>query len=100
MQIIINPYKSEIGIISKWLLEGINNDLLTKLNVNQWRDTSQVIDWFKKLEYKSKNKFIQLDIKEYYPSITEETLDKAISCTSNNTTASLQDIHIIKHSRK
>ena len=97
---LINPCKSEIGIISKWLLEGINNDLLTKLNINQWRDTSQVTDWFKKLEYKSKNKFIQLDIKKYYPSITEETLGKAISCTSNNTTASLQGIRIIKHSRK
>ena len=48
---LINPCKSEIGEISKWILEGINNDLLAKLNINQWRDTSQVIHWFKKLEY-------------------------------------------------
>ena len=70
------------------------------MNINQWRDTSEVIDWFKKLEYKSKITFIQLDIKEYYPSITEETLDKAISFASNYTTVSLEDIRIIKHSRK
>ena len=41
-----------------------------------------------------------MDIKEYYPSITEETLDKAISFASNHTTVSLEDICIIKHSRK
>ena len=95
---LINPCKSEIGEISKWILEGINNDLLAKLNINQWRDTSQVIHWFKKLEYKSKSKFIHLGIKEYYLSITEETLDKAISFVSNYAKISLEDIHIIKHS--
>ena len=93
-------YNAIANFYSKRILENINNDLLTKLNINQWGDTSQVIDWFKKLEYKSKSKFIQLDIKEYYPSITEETLDKAISFASNHTTVSLEDIRIIKQSRK
>ena len=60
---LINPCKSEIGKISKRLLEGINNNLPAKLNINQWRDTTQVIDWFKKLECKSKRKLIQGDIK-------------------------------------
>ena len=76
------------------------SQVLAKLNINQWRDTSQVTDWFKKFEYKSKSKFIQLDIKEYYSSTTEETLDKAISFASNHTTVSLEDMRIIKHSRK
>ena len=40
-----------------------------------------------------------MDIKEYYPSITEETLDKATSFASNHTTVSLEEIRIIKHSR-
>ena len=97
---LMNPYKSEIGKISKRILEKINNNLLAKLNINQCRDTSQIIDWFKELEYKSKSKFIQLDIKECYPSITKETLDKAISFASNHTTVSLEGIRIIKHSRK
>ena len=42
---------------------------------------------------------MQLDVKEY-PSITKEMLDKFISFASNHTTASLKDIHIIKHSRR
>ena len=41
-----------------------------------------------------------MDIKEYYPSITEGTLDKAISFASNHTAVSLEDIRIMKHSRK
>ena len=61
---------SEIGKKCKRILKEINNDLLAKLNINQWRDTSQVIDWLQKLECKSKSKFIQVDVKEFYPSIT------------------------------
>ena len=72
---LINPCKSEIGKVSKQLLEKINNQLLEKLNVNQWRDTNKVIDWFVNLKDKQNSKFIQLDIKEFYPSIAERTLD-------------------------
>ena len=39
---------------------------------------------------------MQLDIKEYYPSIIEETLDKTFLFASNHTTVSLEDICIIK----
>ena len=74
------------------MLKGLNNDLLAILNINHWRDISQVIDWFKKLECKSKSNFIQVDVKEYYPSITGKILVKAISFASNDTTVSLEDI--------
>ena len=97
---LINPCKSEIGKISKQLLEKINNPLLEKLNVNQWRDTNKVIDWFVNLKDKQNSKFIQLDIKEFYPSITERTLDKAISFALEHTTITAETIRIIKHSRK
>ena len=40
---LMNPCNIEIGEISKPILEGINNNSLEKLNINQWRDTSQVI---------------------------------------------------------
>ena len=97
---LFNPCKSEIGKVSKQLLEKINNQLLEKLNVNQWRDTNKVIDWFVNLKDKQNSKFIQLDIKEFYPSITERTLDKAISFASEHTTITAESIRIIKHSRK
>ena len=92
---LINPCKSEIGKISKQLLEKINNQLLEKLNVNQWRDTNKVVDWFVNLKGKQNSSFIQLDIKEFYPSITERTLDKAISFASEHTTITAETICII-----
>ena len=73
---------------------------MAKLKINQWKDISEVIDWFKKLEDKSNSKVIQLDIKEFYRSVTEQTLNKAISFASNYTTNSAEDIRNIKHRRK
>ena len=43
---------------------------------------------------------MQLNIRDFYLSISEETLDKAISFTLNQTTVSVEDIRIIKHSQK
>ena len=97
---LINPCKSKIGKISKQLLEKINNQLLEKLNVNQRRDTNKVVDWFVNLKDKHNSRFIQLVIKEFYPSITERTLYKAMSFASEHTTITAETILIIKHSRK
>ena len=42
----------------------------------------------------------QLDIKEFYPSISEETLNKAINFAEHYTSISQENIRIIKHCRK
>ena len=75
---LINPSKTGLGRISKIILDRTNNELLSKLNYNQWKNTDNVINWFKNITDKKHCKFIQLDIKEFYPSITEETLNKAL----------------------
>ena len=41
-----------------------------------------------------------MGIKEFYPSIIEETLDTAVSFASNHTTISVEDMRINKRSRK
>ena len=41
-----------------------------------------------------------MGIKEFYPSIIEETLDTAVSFASNHTTISVEDMPINKRSRK
>ena len=43
---LINPCKSEIGKISKSILEDINRNLVKLLQVNQWRNSESVIKWF------------------------------------------------------
>ena len=42
---LINPAKSDSGI-SKLILDKVNTHLRTILNVNQWRNTQNVIEWF------------------------------------------------------
>ena len=77
---LVNPSKSEVGLISKKYLSNIMSEVKEKTGVNQWRNTSTVIvDWFKSLVNRSKLKFIKFDIAQFYPSISEEVLDKAIN---------------------
>ena len=75
---LINPAKSDIGRVSKQLLDEINQELLPCIEVNQWKNTHSVIDWFKSINNKEQCTFIQFDIENFYPSISEELFNKAI----------------------
>ena len=75
---LINPAKNELGRISKAILDNINKRLCTRLNINQWKNTASVIEWFKRIEQKHLYKFIMLDIKDFYPLIQEELLNKGL----------------------
>ena len=97
---LINPAKSESGKLSKIILDEINSNLRQKLNLNQWRNTKQVIEWFGNINDKERHNFISFDIVDFYPSISEKLLDQALSSASNLTTISDNDILIIKHARK
>ena len=43
---LINPAKSEIGIVSKIMVEGINNRLRDITKLQQWKNTQAVLQWF------------------------------------------------------
>ena len=51
----------------------------SKSGLNQWKSTPDVINWFKDIEKKKTKRFIQLDVVNFYPSITEELLKSAIN---------------------
>ena len=76
---LINPAKSDSGKFSKLILDKVNTHLRTILNVNQWRNTQNVTEWFGNIEQKSRHSFISLDIVDFYPSISENLLDQALS---------------------
>ena len=97
---LINPTKTEIGHISKSMLERIVKDVTMSSNSNQWRSTSEVIDWFKALPDKSSTRFIKFDICEYYQSISEQLLDNAIAYARLHTEISEDEIRTIKHARQ
>ena len=46
---LLNPSKSDIGKISKNILDEINKSLIASTKVNQWKNTSTVNDWFKNI---------------------------------------------------
>ncbi|MCP4482402.1 MAG: hypothetical protein GY817_06445, partial [bacterium] len=97
---LINPAKNELGRISKVILEKITTQVRTKLNLNQWKNTNSVIDWFSKIEDKSNHVFMMFDVKDFYPSITESLLKNAIIFAEKNVKISKKDKEIIFHSRK
>ena len=97
---LINPAKSTIGRVSKEILERVNNELRRSTNVQQWRNTQSVIDWFNARENKNKCTFIKFDIVDCYPSITENLLMDAINYDKQHTNISPKEIEIIMHARK
>ena len=44
---LINPSKSDIGKISKSILDKINKAIVSTTSVNQWKNTSDVVKWLK-----------------------------------------------------
>jgi hypothetical protein len=81
---LINPAKSCVGKISKTILDGINSSLRSHTSLNQWRSTGEVISWFQTHCEVGRSKFLQYDIEAFYPSISEELLDRASpSCLLN-----------------
>ena len=55
----INPSKTDIGKISKQTLDRVSNTILVKKeNVNQWRNTYSVIEWYHYIKQKDQCSFI------------------------------------------
>ena len=97
---LINPAKSEMGRISKTILEGVVAKVAKSSGLNQWRKTSAVIDWFKDIPRKSQARLMKFDICDFYPSITEDLLTRALEFARSFTEVSDDDINIIMHCRK
>ena len=97
---LINSCKSEIGKISKTILENINRNLVKLLQVNQWRNSESVIKWIYSIDNKSQPKFIQLDMAEFYPSKSEEILDDAVLFVQQCIDIPEKDLRITKCYRK
>ena len=97
---LINPAKNEIGRISKNILDKINHQLRDCLRINQWKDTSEVIEWFLKTADKNRYQFAIFNIKDFYPSISEKLLTKALNCAKEIADISREGIQIMYHARK
>ena len=97
---LINPCKSEIGIISKNVLDQINHEITQATYVNLWKCTKDTIEWFKGIPEKEKQAFIPFDVCDFYPSISEDLLLKALNYASRFSIITQQDRHIMTHAKK
>ena len=68
---LINPSKSEIGKISKSVLDRINNALVENTNVNQLKNRTNTKQSFKIIPNQKLSSFVKFDIGNFYPSISE-----------------------------
>ena len=82
------------------ILENINKELRNKLQLQQWNNTTAVINWFKKIEDKNKYKFMIFDIKDFYSSISRKLLDDSINFARQHVQIKREDFSIIQHARK
>ena len=97
---LINPTKSEMGMVSKRILDKINNKLKGNANVTLWRSSTEVIDWFKSIKDKKSCTFVCFDIVEFYPSISQDLLEKALKWAQQFVQLTEEEVSAINNSRK
>ena len=80
--LLMNPAKNELGRISKTILDNINMKLFQATKINQWKNMVSAIKWFNSLKDKHLMKLVMFNIKDFYPSIMQDLLNKALNCAS------------------
>ena len=67
---LISPSNSELGKVSKFLIEVVSIIIRDKSILNQWIDANRVMNWFKNIDNKSNCIFVPFGMKEFYSSIS------------------------------
>ena len=97
---LINPAKPELGIVSKQILDCIVGKLRESTNVNLWKNTASVIDWFETIKGKRNQSFLCFDIVDFYPSISEDLLQDALRFARTHVNITDNEMEVIFHARK
>ena len=97
---LINPSKTDIGKISKQILDRVSNTILVKNKVNQWKNTYSLIEWYRNIKRKDQCSFVVFDIESFYPSISTKLFDEAVSFAKLYYDFTSDELEMIMHSRK
>ena len=81
-------------------MDTINENIRKQTNVNQWKNTEQVITWFKNIKSKKTSSFVNLDVENFYLSISIDLFTDAISYAKTITNIDDHQLSIIMQSRK
>ena len=82
------------------MLDQINTELGSKLSIKEWKSTTSVITWFKNINDKRLYKFLQFDIKDFYPSIKDTLLHETIQFAREHVPITRKDVEVIFHAQK
>ena len=96
---LINPSKSDIGRISKQILDKINLKLTSDTKVNQWKNSISVIEWFNNIWNKDQHRFVVFDLESFCSSISEDLFNEALIFAKIKVDITNQEMSIIKQSR-
>ena len=67
------------------------------MQLNQWKHTHSVINWYNNIKNKNKHSFIKFDIIDFYPGISSKTLVKALNLANNYCEISENEIETVTH---
>ena len=95
---LINPCKSQLGKVSKAILDRVNSKIRASTWYTQWKNTNDVIKWFNNVENKTRKSFIKFDVVEFYPSITKRLVLKAIEFAKQYDKIDKKEVDLILHS--
>lgn len=73
---------------------------MEQLKYNQWKNDNNVIEWFENISNKKNCAFTKFHVTEFYPSITGEILDTAITFAKNHFDVNNVELRTIKYYRK
>ena len=96
----VNPAKSNIGVVSKKILDKKLAVMRTKLGVTQWKSTGEVLKWFDGLGNKGRLRFFKFDIINYYPSINEALYSKALELVKQVVGITEDELKVLWNARK
>ena len=97
---LLNPTKCELGKVSQQILTKKLTIIRRKTNLNQWKNSYSVIEWFKNLKNKKNLSFIVFDVVNYYPTITLELLLETLKWAKTIVEITDEEIEIIVETKK
>ena len=97
---LINPSKTELARISKYIIQNIVTNVKEANHSNLWGNSYETIEWFRRIKNKSKTTFMQFDIIDFYPSITKNILIDSINYVRKYADVTNEQYEIILACRK
>ena len=78
----------------------MNKEIAFYIQVNQWKNCSAVIKWFRNIENKPNCSFVIFNIQDFYSSISLSLFNRAIEFGKEYFNISNDEISIIMQARK